>query len=514
MTSPADDEPIPLSYERTVVVVIAAMMLIRLIVASYMPLATDEVLYWRYSEHLAPGYLDHPAMNPFLIRLGTTLFGDTPFGIRLFAVLIAAPASWAVWRGAALLSKSERTGALAALFFNLTLTLSMGSLLATSDASVVATSAFVLYFLARVSDDNRGVWWLALGAAIGVGMWAKYTTAFAALGILLWLIAAPRQRHWFRSPWPYAGALLALLIFAPVLAWNANHGWASIIYQSSRMATQRGSLAYPIELIASQIGLATPPIFVLALLGIVWARREPVYSNAAALLTALIAPVLLYFLWHSLHERVQGNWPECVTPAIACAAALAAHLLPSRHVGGEAATARWSLKLAAPIGAFAAALIYAQALFAIIPLGAHDPTSRLLGVGWPDLAQQIDDLRGQAHADVMLTTDYTLASALAYYLPSHTPVEQVNERVRWSNEPQPPRALFTLQMAYVCRWPCQYASQLRNRFADVQFLGSAARMRNGQEIERYSVFRVYGQRRPTLDPMYPIRTQTSGPYVL
>ena len=91
----------------------------------------------RYSRYLAPGYLDHPAMNPLLIRLGTMMFGETPFGIRVFAVLTALPASWAVWRAGALLSGTERTGATAALFFNLTVTMNVGSMLATSDASVV-----------------------------------------------------------------------------------------------------------------------------------------------------------------------------------------------------------------------------------------------------------------------------------------------------------------------------------------------------------------------------------------
>src|SRR5262245_65900187 len=113
------------TYER-VIAAIAGLVFVRLVVAANMPLASDEALYWRYSRHLAPGYLDHPAMNPFLIRLGTMLFGDTPFGVRLFAVLTALPASWAVWRSGTLLSGNERIGATAALFFTLTLTLNAG----------------------------------------------------------------------------------------------------------------------------------------------------------------------------------------------------------------------------------------------------------------------------------------------------------------------------------------------------------------------------------------------------
>jgi hypothetical protein len=501
------------TYERAVVAVIAALVCVRLIVAANMPLASDETLYWRYSRYLAPGYLDHPAMNPFLIRLGTTMFGDTPFGIRLFAVLIGIPASWAVWRSAAILIGNERAGAVAALFFNLTVTLNVGSLLATSDASVVATSAFVLFFLSKLHETGRGVWWLAIGAAIGVGMWAKYTTAFFAFSIFFWLLAIASQRRWFFSPWPYAGAVLALAIFTPVLLWNVNHEWASVTYQSSRLVTQHFKIAFPLELIASQIGLATPPIFILAVLGAIWGRRDGALKSATTLFVALVAPVLIYFLWHSLHERVQGNWPECITPALVCLASLAVELLPRRS-GQGASVARWSKRLAAPVALGLAALVYAQGLFAALPLGRRDPTSRLLGVGWPELARQIDSLREQADARVLLATDYTTVSVLTYYLPSHTPVEQINERVRWANEPPPPAALFDQPMLYVCKAPCRYLDGLPRRFVQVGLLGTRARMRGSAIVEQYSVYRVAGQRRPTLDPMYPIRTKASGPYVL
>jgi 4-amino-4-deoxy-L-arabinose transferase-like glycosyltransferase len=498
------------TYERAVIAAIAALVVVRLLVAASIPLAGDETLYWRYSRYLAPGYLDHPAMNPFLIRLGTMMFGDTPFGIRLFAVLTALPASWAVWRSGAIFSGSERIGATAALFFNLTITMNVGSMLATSDASVVMTSCFVVLALAKLNQADRGVWWLAVGLALGVGMWAKYTTAFFAIGIAIWLRAVPEKRKWFFNLWPYLGAIVALAVFSPVLLWNANHEWASVAYQSSRFSTHQFRIAYPLELIVSQVGLATPSVFVLAVLGAIWGYREPQYRSAAIQLAALVLPVLIYFLWHSLHERVQGNWPECITPALACAAALAMHLFPGK-TGAGAATARWSLCLAVPVALFLAALVYAQALFGVIPL-RRDPTSRLLGGGWPELAQSIDAMR--ARAQVLLTTDYTLASTLTYYLPSHAPAEQMNERVRWANEPQPPAALFTQQMVYVCKAPCRYAPQLGNRFVEVELLGSAPRLRRGVVVERYSVYRVRGQVRPALDPMYPIRTKASDPYVL
>ena len=100
---------------------IIVLVLLRIAVGAAAPLAMDEAYYWRLSQHLAGGYLDHPPMFAVVIRLGTLIAGDTQLGVRLVSVLLALPATWAVWRTAAILFGDDRLAATAALFFNLTL---------------------------------------------------------------------------------------------------------------------------------------------------------------------------------------------------------------------------------------------------------------------------------------------------------------------------------------------------------------------------------------------------------
>src|SRR5215469_6039323 len=127
------------------------------------PLSFDESLYWLWSKHIVGGYLDHPPVNPILIRIGTTLFGDTAFGVRVVGVLLALPASFAVWRAGAILFDDERVGARAALYFNLTLALAIGSILATPDNPLLIATACLLLALAKLYRTGRGAWWLAVG---------------------------------------------------------------------------------------------------------------------------------------------------------------------------------------------------------------------------------------------------------------------------------------------------------------------------------------------------------------
>ncbi len=91
---------------------------------------------------------------------------------------------------------------------------------------------------------------------------SKYTAALLGAGIALWLVGTPEGRRWLRTPWPWAGGALAGLCFAPVLWWNAAHGWASFAKQGGRTGDWRpaDALRHVAELLGGQLGLGTPAV--------------------------------------------------------------------------------------------------------------------------------------------------------------------------------------------------------------------------------------------------------------
>ena len=487
----------------SVIALLVAITCVKLLAAGLIPLSGDEALYWLYSKHLSAGFVDHPGMNPLMIRVGATLFGDTPFGVRFVAVLTGLPATWAVWRAATLLTKSDAVGATAALLFNVTAVMTIGSIAATSDPYVVTAAAFILYFLARLDASGNGCWWLAIGAAFGLGMCSKYTTAFFAISILAWVIIVPKNRHWLSSAWAWTGAALALAIFAPVILWNAGHEWASFGYQSGRLTINTLSITYPLELIGSQLVLATPPIFILGCIGLGRGWRRSENLSAHVLLAALVAPMAAYFLWHSLHERVQGNWPEPIYPAFVVAAAWACHELPGVIGPITRAIALWSRRLAVPFGLTICLVALAQGAFGLLPLGSKDPTARRLAVGWDEVAPKIDAIRARANVTAIVTTDYTLTGWLSFYLPTATPVVQMTERIRWVDAPQPDAATLSGPLLYVCRGGCPHLDDVHRAFGSVAFVDSVLRERNGAVIDTYKLYRLGQPTRPVLSPVYP-----------
>ena len=148
----------------------------------------------------------------------------------------------------------------------------------------------------------------------------------------------------------------------------------------------------------------------------------------------------MYFLVHSLHDRVQGNWLAPLYPA---AAILAADWVAEARRAGAAGlslliagAARW----AAPAGLVFAALAFSETLTGAIPLGRFDPLARL--EGFRELAR---DLEAKARADnaaYVLTQGYALTSLMTFYGDPALAVVQPEQRARWIFEPEPPETLF------------------------------------------------------------------------
>ena len=250
--------------------------------------------------------------------------------------------------------------ATAAILLNVTLMAAVGTLIVTPDAPLLVASSFVLFFLAKVLETGRGVWWLAVGAAVGAALLSKYTALFFGPAILIWLIAVPKLRRWLISPWPYLGGLVALAMFSPVILWNADHQWVSFIKQIGRARIEDFRPAFIAELIPTQIAFATPLVFILGAMGLhamIW--RSAGALAARALINTMFWTIVAYFVWHSLHARVEANWFAPVYPAFAIAAAVAAHL--TQWDAAQQRLADFCLRWAAPTGIVLFALLIVQA---------------------------------------------------------------------------------------------------------------------------------------------------------
>jgi 4-amino-4-deoxy-L-arabinose transferase-like glycosyltransferase len=486
---------------RNATATILILVALRLAAAAWTPLTFDEAYYWMWSKHLAFGYYDHPPLVAVVIRLGTMIAGDTEFGVRLVSILLVLPMSFAVYRAAEILFGSRPVAASAAILLNVTLMAAVGTLIVTPDAPLLVASSFVLFFLAKVLESGRGAWWLAVGAAVGFALLSKYTALLFGLAILIWLVSVPKLRHWLISPWLYLGGLVALAIFSPVIFWNADHQWVSFIKQLGRARIENFNPAFIGELIPTQIAFATPFVFVLGAMGLfALSRQKTAAAPARALINVMFWTVTLYFVWHSLHARVEANWFAPVYPALAISAAVAAHL--TRWDARWQRMADFCQRWAAPAGVLMFVLLIVQANTGVLSLYRRDATVRSVGVGWRELARQIEAVRLRVSAACVLAPDYGTTGWLTFYLPPGSCVVQPTQRVRWVNMPEPDPARLSGRLLYVDEARLTLPIYLE-RFAKIERVAEFPRQRGPLTVETYDLLLLDGARGEVLDRSPP-----------
>ena len=258
-------------WNRFCLAVVVYAVLLRLLYLGVPELLFEEAYYWNYAQHPDIGYLDHPLMVAWIIRLFVALMGNIEFAVRAGAFLCWMITAWFSYRLTRdLLGPSAAYRALALVavlpvyfFFGLFMS---------PDAPLAACWAAALYYTNRIvaKDDARA--WLWLGAAIGLGMISKYTMALLAGAIVLFVLLDRPSRKWLARPEPYVGALIALVLFSPVIIWNWQQDWASFSFQSQDRLASKFSFSLP-RFAGNVIGLLTPT-GVLSVVALVVCRKE------------------------------------------------------------------------------------------------------------------------------------------------------------------------------------------------------------------------------------------------
>lgn len=477
---------------------------VRLWLDGRLDLMFDEAYYALWSRHLAWCYLDHPPMVALWIRVSTWLFGDDAFGIRALGTFAAAAGGPLVYALSWRLFECRAEAAFAGLLYCATLLISAGAIIITPDTPLLFFWSIAVYAMVRIYRDGDWRWWLLVGVAMGLAMQSKYTALLLGAGIAASTIVVAGMRRWWWHPAPYAAGLLAFAIFAPIIAWNYEHEWASFAKQFGRARWYDFSLRYIGEFLGSQVGLLTPFIFVLAAVG-AWfalARRSDRASEPALLLLSLIGPMLIYLLFHSLHARVQGNWLAPAYPVLAVLAAHATFQVGEMH-GHLKSAVLLSTRWAIPVGFSFAAIAYLQAAFGLLPLEpAKDPTA--LMVGWSRFAKNVEEIARAEQAGYVLTSSYALASLLGVYSPATPPVIQFNERLRWISFQHPGAETFERPGLYVVETNKNLIAELKPRFSEVSLVDAVERRRGDEVIQRYVVYRLGRPISTVLDSANPV----------
>jgi dolichol-phosphate mannosyltransferase len=480
---------------------------LRLVYLGQVELLPEETYYWNYSRHLDIGYLDHPPMVAWLIRLSTAVVGNSELGVRGATLFCAAATAFFAYR----LTRNlfDAPSALAAMLLSQILPFFfVAGLVMTPDAPLVAAWAAGLYFLERALVAGRsGAWWGA-GLSVGIGLLCKYSIGLLAPVAFLFMLIDPQSRRWLWHWRPYVAALIALAIFSPVLVWNARNEWASFVFQTSRRLEGKPEFALH-KLILAALVLLTPTGACAAAASL-WDRRRDRESDIGSvdvrrkwrfIQLAVLVP-LAAFMTVSLRHNVKFDWTGELWLA-----AVPAMAFTMTSAGGKLSRIRaaWTPTILGLL------LIYAAGLHFLIlglPGLGYGETMELLPVGWRDLGQQVSRIAKEVAATsgsrplVVGMDRYAITSEVAFYTnsPTTTGTETSGAHLfEWTGlmyERWVPRDLQNGRTLLLVTWKPQDLTDrcVESRAERLGPVQTGVLMRDSKVIRRYYYRVAYGYR--------------------
>ncbi len=207
----------------------------------------DELYFIACSKHLAWGYVDQPPLVAFAAWLAAPAHYEL-IALRALPILAAGLTVYLTVQLTRELGGERFAQTLAGVATLLMPAyLLLGNTLTTSSFEPFCWTLAVYCSVRIVRAPMRHAlsWWAALGIAIALGAYAKYSILLPVAGIVAGLLATPERRV-LRSLYALAAAAVALALLSPNLAWQALHGWPIV-------AVLQGDAAHRP---AFQIGLA------------------------------------------------------------------------------------------------------------------------------------------------------------------------------------------------------------------------------------------------------------------
>ena len=271
----------------------SSWLLLALAQSASTELIADEAYYWVYSRFPAWGYFDHPPMIAFLIKSGYAIFHNE-LGVRLICALLSTLTI--------LITESliERKNPF--LFYTIVLSigvLQIAGFLAVPDTPLLFFTAVFFYtyksFLKNTNWKNT----LLLAIAISLLFYTKYH------GLLIVLFTFLSNIKLFTRWQTWLAGFFVLILYAPHLLWQWQHGWVSFRYHLFESNVSGYRFSYTTDYLLGQILLAGPLVgFILLPAAFIYKAKT---QTEKALKFTLIG-IYLIFLVSSFRGKVEINW--------------------------------------------------------------------------------------------------------------------------------------------------------------------------------------------------------------
>jgi hypothetical protein len=423
----------------------AVVVAVHLLTNSRYGFHRDELQFLSDARHLDWGFVAYPPLTPFLERVGLGVFGLSLVGLRLFSVLAQAAALVAT----GLMTREMGGGRMAQIAATVVVALSPLPLFEGTEFQYSSFDflwwVLIAYFTIRLLKSEDPRWWLAVGAAVGVGLETKYSIVFFIAGILGGVLLS-RTRRDLKSGWFWGGIGLALLIFLPNFLWLVHYDFISYNFLHHihvRDVAEGRAEHYLRDQVLICINMFAAPLAIAGLVGFFVDRRYRMLG------WMYLIPLALFFF-----AQGRGYYMAAAYPMLLAAGAAAGErwleILP--RIGHRTVEVVFFANLAI-CGAYVCALI--------LPLAGSGPLKEFAlqrngdlreEIGWNELVKKVASIRDSLPPEQqiglgVLTGNYGEQGAVemlgpAYRLPM--PISMTNSAWLRGYPAPPPTTLIVL----------------------------------------------------------------------
>ncbi|MCF6318622.1 MAG: glycosyltransferase family 39 protein [Proteobacteria bacterium] len=356
----------------------------------------DEAFYWLEGQYLAWSYSELPGWTAWMIRLGTEIFGNNYFAVRIVSYLGFLSIFRAVWVINHQLSMPKINQNVLLLAMPIFVLLAV---MALPDIWLLFFVIWIVAFFIKAINSNKISAWVILGLVIAasinvhVRMWMWLFVSGVAF---LWIY---RQQQQILKPLILITLPIALLGFLPILWFNFNHEFALFEFQFGRRHPWQLQLQN-ISFVLSQLLVVTPLVFLL------WFKNTLKLQNKPPIIKwILLTAILHWFLYVFLSLFADGLRTTVHWLLISYLPVLAIS-----YQSIDSLLRKWAV---------ISGLIISLGLLLTINIyktSSSNIQARLLdnSTGWHELSLTVTRLQKQQAAEFILADNFMTAAELAF----------------------------------------------------------------------------------------------------
>ena len=275
---------------------------------SIVDLFPDEARYWAWGQAPAFGYFSKPPLIAWIIAGAGHVCGSSEACVRAPAPLFYAGTALIVYVIARHLY-SERVAFWSALCIAIATAVVFSARIISTDVPLLFFWALALLAYVKLLDAPGWRWSVVLGLALGFGLLAKYAMIYFFLGMCGASLIDPAARVMWRRRTTWLVLVIAVLVIAPNLIWNATHDFVTFRHTQGNIVgggfdlNPLGALGF----LASQFAVCGPIIFAVFLFALLRLARFRL-ERADRIMMAFSLPPLALVTLAALITSAKANW--------------------------------------------------------------------------------------------------------------------------------------------------------------------------------------------------------------